>query len=108
MPAMPTFDIRPLMERARVNTARDLAARCGVNRKAIHNRSRRGLTWAEADDFAIRCGFFPWEVWPAWADADPASWMSPVCPTHHNDHVLELPNMTQLCSICTEPDRIAA
>lgn len=42
MAANPTFDVRTLMDRAHLSTARALADRCGVNRKAIHNRVRRG------------------------------------------------------------------
>lgn len=72
----PTYDIASLMQRARIGTARELAERCGVNRKAIHNRSRRGLSWSEADEFAIRCGFFPWEIWPEWEDFTPLLWMA--------------------------------
>lgn len=72
----PTYNLGTLMERARIATAREMADRCGVNRKAIHNRARRGLSWSEADDFAIRCGFLPWEVWPEWAEIDPMSWVA--------------------------------
>jgi len=84
--ASQNFDIRPLLNRARISTAGELAERCGVNRKAIHNRVRRGISWAEADEFAIRCGFFPWEIWPEWEHVDPAASMSPVSRIHHNDH----------------------
>ena len=67
----PSFDIKVLMARAGAQTAQTMAERCGLSRKAIHNRVVRGISWAEADRLAVRCGYLPWEVWPEWADVDP-------------------------------------
>lgn len=100
----PTYNLGTLMERARITTARELADRCGVNRKAVHNRARRGLSWSEADDFAIRCGFLPWEVWPEWADVNPMSWV----PSHDLEAVATSLIVDQIEPLPSIPTDIAA
>lgn len=98
----PVFDFRVLMELAGAPTAQAMADRCGLNRKGVHNRIIRGIGWAEADEFAIRCGYMPWEVWPEWAEVDPSIWLKPVCSTHRNDFVEDLPDLSQRCAACVE------
>jgi hypothetical protein len=63
-----TFDFKRLMTKAGSPTAEAMAVICGLNRKGVHNRMNRGVGWIEADEFAVRCGFLPWEVWPEWLE----------------------------------------
>ncbi len=105
----PVFDFRTLMDRVGAPTAGAMADICSLNRKGVHNRLVRGISWAEADELAVRCGFMPWEVWPAWDLVDPSAWIQPLCPTHGNDHVEELDDFSQRCRACeTAPAAIAA
>lgn len=96
----PMFAFRVLMEKCGAPTAEVMAQRCGLNRKGVHNRIIRGIGWAEADELAIRCGFFPWEVWPEWELVDPADWLEPVCKIHGNDFAEDLPDLSQQCGAC--------
>lgn len=53
-----------------------------VRRQAVLLRTRRrqiyrwrhyGLTWAQADVLAVRCGYHPAEVWEAWYEVTASS-----------------------------------
>jgi hypothetical protein len=61
----------------------------------------RGIGWIEADELAVRCGFLPWEVWPEWAEVDPAEWMPAVCSVHGNAFAEDLADLSQQCSACS-------
>ncbi len=98
----PTFDFKRLMDRVGAPTAQVMAEICGLNRKAVHNRILRGIGWVEADELAIRCGFMPWEVWPEWELVDPTTWMKPVCRLHGNNNVLDLDDLSQRCTACSD------
>lgn len=98
------FDIKVLMDLACAPTAQAMADRCGLSRKGVHNRICRGITWTEADELAVQCGFLPWEVWPEWADVDPSEWLPPVCATHGNDYVEDLADLSQRCQACHAPN----
>ena len=104
----PMFDFKRLMLAAGAETAEAMGQRLGLNRKGVHNRIVRGIGWAEADNLAIRCGFMPWEIWPEWADVDPAVWSAPVCRHHGNDHVVDNHDLTQYCQACEQEVAIAA
>jgi len=82
------------------NALTGVRARCGLNRKGVHNRIIRGVGWAEADELAIRFGYMPWEVWPEWANVDPTTWMPPVCRQHGNTYLMDLDDLTQECGVC--------
>jgi hypothetical protein len=60
-----------------------MARTLGISVNVVRNFVARGITWHRADEVAVRCGYLPWEVWPDWADADPAQWMGPSCPEGH-------------------------
>ena len=100
----PTFDFKRLMAAAGAPTAQLMAEICGLNRKGVHNRILRGISWAEADELAVRCGFLPWEIWPEWEQIDPADWMKPICKVHGNARVEDLDDLSQRCGACDAHD----
>lgn len=69
----PRYPLDALLARVRLSPS-DLASSLGRSRAHVYRRLKDGVPWGEADDWAIHFGLFPWEVWPAWADADPADW----------------------------------
>ena len=100
------FDIHALESAIGSCTARGTGEILGLSTKAIHNRRLRGLTWADADDLSIRCGYMPWEIWPEWADVDPSLWIEPACPTCD---MFDAPNGTaKACAACSKPTLAAA
>ena len=69
----PRYPLEALLARVQFSPT-ELASSVGRSRAHVYRRLKDGVPWAEADDWAIHFGLFPWEVWPAWADADPADW----------------------------------
>lgn len=51
-----------------------IAAHVGRSKTHGYNRLRQGVTWTEADEWAVAYRLLPYEVWPEWQDADPATW----------------------------------
>lgn len=43
-----------------------LALRLGMNRRTVARARPVGLTVVQADEWALRAGLLPGEVWPAW------------------------------------------
>lgn len=70
----PRYQLDALLARVRLSPT-ELASSLGRSRAHVYRRLKDGVPWAEADDWAIHFGLFPWEVWPTWADADPADWV---------------------------------
>ena len=95
-----TFDFKELMNKAGAPTAQVMAEMCGLNRKGVHNRINRGIGWIEADELAVRCGFLPWEVWPQWADIDPANGCRRCAAPTATSSSSDLDDLTQDCSAC--------
>jgi hypothetical protein len=63
------WPLRPLLDVCEV-TIGELALEVGVSRDVVAIAARRGLTDAQADEWAIRVGFHPLLVWGwAWIDA---------------------------------------
>jgi len=71
--AEPRYPLEALLGRVRLSPT-ELAAALSRSRAHVYRRLKNGVPWGEADDWAIHFGLFPWEVWPAWAAADPADW----------------------------------
>lgn len=69
----PRYPLDALLTRVQLSPT-ELASSLGRSRAHVYRRLKDGVPWAEADDWAIHFGLFPWEVWPAWTDADPADW----------------------------------
>jgi hypothetical protein len=69
----PRYALGALLSRLQLSPT-ELAAALGRSRAHVYRRLKDGVTWGEADDWAIHFGLFPWEVWPAWDEADPAEW----------------------------------
>lgn len=107
MSRKPSFDMKQLMTKVGAPTAQVMATMCGLSRKDVHNRVLRGVSWTDADELAVRCGFLPWEVWPEWADVDPSTWLPPLCRIHGNDFAEDLDDLTQQCSACCSPESAA-
>lgn len=69
----PRYDLRVLLIRVG-HTWEEFGLHVGISRATAHRRLQNGVTWGQADDYAIAYGFFPGEVWPEWEEADPATW----------------------------------
>lgn len=54
---------RPLFEATRAETNNQLAEMLGISRKAVAAAARRGLTVWKADEWAVRAGLHPSNVW---------------------------------------------
>jgi hypothetical protein len=98
----PKYDFMRLMRHVGVMDMPAMAAMLGVSVNVVRNWVQRGITWSRADEAAIRCGVMPWEVWPEWADADPADWMGPSCPAAHGyDYLVPYPSRRgEYCAMC--------
>ena len=59
------FPFGPLEEAVSAPTNGVLAEMLGVNVRQVFRLRERGLTTAEADEYAVRAGFHPAEVWGA-------------------------------------------
>lgn len=77
------FPIAPLLELTGLSLSR-LALRVGASGSVVSRAKGAGLTDAQADRWAVACGFHPSEVWPDWfalapndTDVIPACTMSP-------------------------------
>lgn len=63
------YRIQKLMEAAGIDTDGDLAKKVGFGRTMVQKRRQRdGLTFWEADRWAVACGMMPYAVWPEWAE----------------------------------------
>lgn len=47
-------------------SARALAQRLSISHRSVSRWRRSGLTEAQADELAVRCGMHPCQVWPEW------------------------------------------
>jgi hypothetical protein len=63
------YSIDTLMDAAGLDTDGQLALIVGVGRTMVQKRRQRdGLTFWEADRWAVACGLMPYAVWPSWVD----------------------------------------
>lgn len=69
----PHYPLPPLIQATGLSWE-EMAARRKRSKTFGFKRLRDGLTWAEADEWAVGFGLLPYEVWPEWNDADPSSW----------------------------------
>lgn len=97
----PKFDFEELMRFVMADNMPDMAARLGISVNVVRNFVRRGISWSRADEMAVRCGVLPWQVWPEWADVDPAGWMGPSCPENHGFDHLVLTGDGEYCAACS-------
>lgn len=58
----------PLLRAAKV-TQEELLHRVGESTSAVYWANRHGLTEKQADEWSLRCGLMPHEVWDGWFDA---------------------------------------
>lgn len=67
------FPLAPLLERSGFSQGA-LADRAGVDRRTVCRKVHEGLTEAQADVWAVRCGLHPSAVWGQlwWATAPDA------------------------------------
>lgn len=70
----PRYPLDALKQAVHAETDADLADIAGLTKNEVRNLRQRGVTWTRADELAVACDFLPWEVWPEWADVDPADW----------------------------------
>lgn len=57
----------------------EIAARLCVSERTVRRwlgppdrwGHRPGLSWAQADRYAVAAGFMPWQVWPDWSEDGP-------------------------------------
>ena len=59
-----TFPLDPIIEIARVEELGELARVLKVSGKTMARIEREGLSWFQAERFALRLGRHPAEVWP--------------------------------------------
>lgn len=45
-----------------------MAEHLGVERTSLYGYRRKGLSFDKADEFAVRFGFVPENIWPAWRE----------------------------------------
>jgi hypothetical protein len=64
----PRWPLWPLLRAAKV-TQEDLLRRVGESTSAVYWANRYGLTEKQADEWSLRCGLMPHEVWDGWFDA---------------------------------------
>jgi hypothetical protein len=72
--------------------ARDMPAMARVleiSVNVVRNFVARGISWSRADEIAVRCGYLPWQIWPEWAQVDPAQWIAPPCPENDGHDFFE-------------------
>jgi hypothetical protein len=61
------FPLAPLLALIDATPAA-LALRVGASGSTVHRAAAAGLTWHQADVWAVRIGKHPAEVWPSWWD----------------------------------------
>lgn len=61
---LPKLAFKPLWDKADCNTAADFASAVGSNERAIRGYKLRGtINYLQADRYACRLGFHPYEIW---------------------------------------------
>lgn len=70
----PTYPLQALLALARTDPEA-FAQKVGISRATYYRRVKHGVTWTEADEWAVAFGYLPFEVWPEWEQADPADWL---------------------------------
>lgn len=58
------FPLAPLFAHAEATSLRRLAFLLGLDGSTVSGVQHSGLTWRQADEWAIRLGKHPAEVWP--------------------------------------------
>lgn len=43
-----------------------VALRLGVQRRQVYRWRQTGVSWAQADELAVRAGYHPREIWTVW------------------------------------------
>lgn len=94
------FDFKQLMFKVGAPTAQVMAEICGLNARGCTTASTAASAGSRPTSWPFDAGFLPWEVWPEWADIDPAAWMPPVCNIHGNDFAVDTEDLGQECSFC--------
>lgn len=69
----PRYPLHPLIQATGLSWE-EMADRRKRSKTFGFKRLREGLTWSEADEWAVGFGLLPYEVWPEWNDADPSTW----------------------------------
>lgn len=69
----PRYPLNVLLTRIGL-TPEEFAEKVAISRATAYRRVQEGVTWTEADEWAVRFGFLPFEVWPTWEEADPSAW----------------------------------
>lgn len=59
------YDIEALKARADLSDP-ELALRVGITERHLLRLKVTGLTWLQADRYAIACGAHPANIWPGW------------------------------------------
>lgn len=70
---MTRYQLQPLLEAAGIrgdDWAAKAALRLGISRRQVHRCVAEGLSWTQADRFAVRLGHHALNVWPDWT-SDP-------------------------------------
>jgi hypothetical protein len=98
------FALDPLIQllEARNENPETIPSVLGISTNVFRNLKARGVTWARADELAVRCGLFPWQVWPEWSAVDPEQWMGPSCPANHGwSEMVPNPDLRgEYCRVC--------
>ncbi|MFI7484072.1 hypothetical protein ACH9EU_16850 [Kocuria sp. M1R5S2] len=84
----PRYPLQPLLDRTGY-TPEEFSNLVSLSRATAHRRLQRGITWGQADDYAIACGLLPWQVWPEWDEADPTTWCT-LPPYEEQDELMGL------------------
>jgi len=58
-----TLPLQPLMELGGYETANEIGRVLGISRSNVQALKVRGVPIHRADEFAVKCGFHPTEVW---------------------------------------------
>ena len=66
------YPAQPLIDAAREASEHALANRLGIGGYTWAIAKAEGLTEAQADTWAVRCGWHPSNIWPEWWDHAPA------------------------------------
>lgn len=68
------YPIGPLLEILTdrgITGERQVAETLDISRRRLRTHQTDGIPWADADEYAIRIGYLPFEVWPEWNHAVP-------------------------------------
>ena len=70
-PAPAIWPIKPLLDATGLTLVTHFARRVKANGQTARRAYTKGLTDRQADQWAIRLGYHPGEIWPDWFDRLP-------------------------------------